>query len=126
MTDNKTPAHSIRGAPLTTQNSPHTTSPARSLASTRDEEAHEVSAETDVAAALEEGQLEVVPTNDRPYSVFTSREKLFIILLAGTCAFFSPVSGQIYFPVLNSIAESLHVSDSLVNLTVTTYMASLT
>ena len=57
-----------------------------------------------------------------PYSVFTSRQKKWIILTASLGAFFSPMSAQIYLPALNSIAKDLHVSSSLINLTVTTYM----
>lgn len=60
--------------------------------------------------------------DDKPYSVFTHNEKKMIILCAGLCAFFSPISGQIYFPSLDAIAADLHVSSSLVNLTITTYL----
>jgi hypothetical protein len=37
-------------------------------------------------------------------------------------AFFSPFTAQIYFPALTSIAKDLHVSNSKINLTMTTYM----
>jgi hypothetical protein len=62
--------------------------------------------------------------DDKPYSVFTHNEKRIIILCAGLSQFFSPISGQIYFPSLDAIAADLHVSDSLVNLTITTYLVS--
>ena len=62
--------------------------------------------------------------DDKAYSVFTHNEKKMIILCAGLCAFFSPISGQIYFPSLDAIAADLHVSSSLVNLTITTYLVS--
>lgn len=62
--------------------------------------------------------------DDKPYSVFTHNEKRIIVLCAGICSFFSPISGQIYFPSLDTIAADLHVSYSLVNLTITTYMIS--
>ena len=52
--------------------------------------------------------------DDKPYSVFTHNEKEMIILCAGLCAFFSPISGQIYFPSLDAVAADLHVSSSLV------------
>lgn len=57
-----------------------------------------------------------------PYSVFTTREKRFIILLTATAGFFSPLSANIYFPALNSLAADLHVSETLINLTLTSYM----
>lgn len=62
--------------------------------------------------------------DDKPYSVFTHNEKRIVVFCAGLCAFFSPVSSSIYFPSLDAIATDLHVSYSLVNLTITTYMAS--
>lgn len=57
-----------------------------------------------------------------PYSSFTSGEKRMIVLAAALAAFFSPLTGQIYFPALNVIAKDLNVSASQINLTVTTYM----
>jgi hypothetical protein len=62
--------------------------------------------------------------DDKPYSIFTHNEKRIIILCAGLSQFFSPISGQIYFPSLDAIAADLHVSNSLVNLTITTYLVS--
>lgn len=63
--------------------------------------------------------------DERPYSVFSHNEKKIIIFCAGMSQFFSPVSGQIYFPSLNAIAADLKVSSTLVNLTITTYLVSL-
>jgi hypothetical protein len=60
--------------------------------------------------------------NNKPHSVFN--EKRLVILCAGVCSFFSPVSGYIYLPALDTIAKDLHVSYTLITLTVTTYMAS--
>ncbi|ETI20657.1 hypothetical protein G647_06999 [Cladophialophora carrionii CBS 160.54] len=56
------------------------------------------------------------------YSVFTRRQKIFIVFMASWAGFFSPVSGQIYFPALNALAKDLHVSNTLINLTLTSYM----
>ena len=47
-----------------------------------------------------------------------------IIFAASFASLLSPLSGQIYFPALNSVAGNLHVSDSLVNLSITTYLVS--
>ncbi|KAL9094865.1 MAG: hypothetical protein Q9165_002814 [Trypethelium subeluteriae] len=60
--------------------------------------------------------------DDKPYSVFTHNEKRIIVVCAGLCAFFSPISGQIYFPSLDTIATDLHVSYTMVSLTITTYL----
>ena len=59
------------------------------------------------------------------YSVFTKNQKIFIVFMASWAGFFSPVSGQIYFPALNALARDLHVSNSLINLTLTSYMVRI-
>lgn len=56
------------------------------------------------------------------FSVFTTNQKRLIILTASLAGFFSPLSGSIYYPALNTIASDLRVSSSKANLTVTTYM----
>lgn len=63
-------------------------------------------------------------TSDAPYSVFTETQKRFIIFTASWAGFFSPVSSQIYFPALNTLARDLNVSSTLINLTLTSYMVS--
>ena len=45
--------------------------------------------------------------------------------MAGSfAAFFSPLSSNVYFPAINTIAKDLRVSISRINLTVTTYQVS--
>ncbi|KKK11865.1 putative MFS transporter [Aspergillus ochraceoroseus] len=71
-------------------------------------------------------QRALVPSTTRdshtPYSVFTKSQKRYIVFSASWAGFFSPVSSQIYFPALNSLAHDLNVSSSLINLTLTSYM----
>lgn len=57
-----------------------------------------------------------------PYSTFTKTQKRYIVFAASWAGFFSPVSSQIYFPALNSIAGNLGVTSALINLTLTSYM----
>jgi hypothetical protein len=57
-----------------------------------------------------------------PYSVFSTTQKRLIILTAALTSSFSPLSANIYYPALNSIAKDLRVSPSQINLTITTYM----
>lgn len=64
-------------------------------------------------------------TAEAVYSVFSKREKIFIAIMASISTFYSPLSATIYFPALNTIANDLQISDTLVNLTVTTYMVFL-
>ena len=59
-----------------------------------------------------------------PFSIFTKNQKRFIMLMSSWAGFFSPVSSNIYFPALNSLASDLHVSNTLINLTLTSYMLS--
>jgi hypothetical protein len=56
------------------------------------------------------------------YSVFSKNMKRYIVATASFAGFFSPLSSQIYFPALNTLATDLHVSISLINLTLTSYM----
>ena len=64
------------------------------------------------------------PTADI-FSVYTARQKKVILVVGSFAAFFSPVSSNIYFPAINTIAKDLHVSLSQINLTVTTYQVSM-
>lgn len=57
-----------------------------------------------------------------PYSIYTTRQKRFIVFMAAFAGLFSPISGTIYFPALNPLSEDLHVSNGLINLTLTSYM----
>ena len=57
-----------------------------------------------------------------PYSVFSPGEKKFIAVLASLAALFSPLSANIYYPALNSLATDLKVSSTLINLTITSYL----
>jgi Ca2+/Na+ antiporter len=66
-----------------------------------------------------------VSTGGPVHSVFGKHQKLFIVLMASLGGFFSPVSANIYFPSLNSLARDLNVSNTTINLTLTSYMVSL-
>jgi multidrug resistance protein len=56
------------------------------------------------------------------YSVFTVGQKRAIIFAGSFAAWFSPMTGSIYFPALDRIGEDLGVSDSTMSITVTTYL----
>ncbi|KAK7746612.1 hypothetical protein SLS62_009333 [Diatrype stigma] len=57
-----------------------------------------------------------------PYSVLSETAKVSIILTASFAAIISPISSSIYFPALNSLAQDLDVSVSLITLTITMYL----
>ncbi|KAF5851545.1 hypothetical protein GGP41_004408 [Bipolaris sorokiniana] len=63
-----------------------------------------------------------VETRSKPFSIFTHRQKLGIVMAAATAAFFSPLTASVYLPALPAIAKEFGVSYSAINLTVTTYM----
>lgn len=56
------------------------------------------------------------------YSVFSDRQRKFIISMVACAGFFSTLSANIYFPALNALARDLKVSNGLINLTLTSYM----
>lgn len=61
-------------------------------------------------------------TSSVEYSVFSRNLKRYVVVTASWAGFFSPLSSQIYFPTLNTLAADLNVSISLINLTLTSYM----
>jgi multidrug resistance protein len=69
-------------------------------------------------AAIEAGRVSKPPL----HTVFTAHERLFIVVMTTLASFFSPLSGQIYFPAIPTLAEAYNVSVGKINLTITTYM----
>ncbi|GJE85845.1 MFS general substrate transporter [Phanerochaete sordida] len=59
---------------------------------------------------------------EKPYSVYTSREKWAIVVLASVAGTFSPLTANIYFPAIPTLSNAFHESIELINLTVTMYM----
>ncbi|KAB8339043.1 hypothetical protein FH972_021979 [Carpinus fangiana] len=56
------------------------------------------------------------------YTAFSKSKKMFIIVMSAFGGFISPLSGSIYLPALNVLSLYYSVSDSKINLSVTTYM----
>ena len=57
-----------------------------------------------------------------PYTVFSKRQKILLIVTGTFAAFFSPLSTTTYYPALDTLARDLNVSSSLINLTITSYL----
>ena len=57
-----------------------------------------------------------------PYTIFTKRQRTWILFVASFAAVFSTISSYIYFPAIVPMARDLNVSVTLVNLTVTSYL----
>lgn len=60
-----------------------------------------------------------------PYSIFSERMKRWIIFLVAVSAVISPFAATTYYPALNTMSRVLHVTPTLTNVSVTTYMVSL-
>ncbi|KAJ5762402.1 uncharacterized protein N7511_005784 [Penicillium nucicola] len=56
------------------------------------------------------------------FSAFTKRQKLFIVIMVSLASFFSPLSGQIYYPIMPTLVKDYQLTPALINLTITTYM----
>ncbi|KAF3055404.1 Quinidine resistance protein 1 [Trichoderma lentiforme] len=56
------------------------------------------------------------------YSIYTKRQKFFIVFMSGLGGFFSPLSANTYLPSIPSLSKYLGVSPSLMNLTVTAFL----
>lgn len=76
----------------------------------------------DVEPAFDEKPTENISPADEPHSIYTTNQKRAIILAASIAAFFSPLSANIYLPALNTLAKDLSVSNTLITLTVTSYL----
>jgi hypothetical protein len=59
-----------------------------------------------------------------PYSIFSTKTKVFIVVMVSISALVSPFAATLFYPALNILADQLHVSESLITLSVTTYMVS--
>lgn len=66
-----------------------------------------------------------IPEAEPPFSTFSITEKKLIIVTISFIGLISPLSASIYFPAINTLADDLHVSTSDINLTITTYLVSL-
>ncbi|KAJ7062025.1 MFS general substrate transporter [Mycena amicta] len=61
-------------------------------------------------------------TPPEPFSIYNTREKWFIVALIAYGGLFSPLSSNIYFPVIPRLAQVFNKSIELINLTVTMYI----
>ena len=57
-----------------------------------------------------------------PYSIFTPRAKIFIVVAVSISSLVSPFGATTFYPALDVIARDLGVTPTLINLSLTTYM----
>ncbi|KAH8799352.1 putative MFS efflux transporter [Xylogone sp. PMI_703] len=78
---------------------------------------------SEVAGTVQpEDSTPLLPPQSDEYSSFSTAQKTFIIFTAAFASTFSPLSSNIYYPVINSIAHDLHVTPAMMNFTITAYM----
>lgn len=59
------------------------------------------------------------------FTAFSEAEKLTAIYMVSFVAMISPLASTIYYPALPSLAKHYHVSDAMIQLTITVYQARL-
>jgi hypothetical protein len=57
-----------------------------------------------------------------PYSIFGPGTKMWIIFLVSISALISPFAATTYYPALNVLSDVLHVTPTMVNISITTLM----
>ncbi|KAL1604025.1 hypothetical protein SLS60_005617 [Paraconiothyrium brasiliense] len=78
-----------------------------------------------VTKDVEKGSEEVAlqrQVSGPPYSIFTPRMKIWIIFLVSVSALISPFGATLFYPVLNVLSDVLHVTPTMTNVAITTYM----
>lgn len=81
----------------------------------------EVATEAQQSTVFESG-VELSRVVSAPYTVFSKQARVGITLMVCAGSIVSPMTSNIYFPALDSVAKDLGVSLSLINLTLTTFM----
>ena len=67
---------------------------------------------------------EIEKENDEetPYSIFTSYDRLVLIVILSLIGFWSTISSPIYFPALPTLTSYFHTSSSIMNISVVAYL----
>lgn len=102
--------------------------PMRTLSHTWSVE-EETSRESPVLDPEEDGknlELSRTVSTGPPYTIFGPRAKMFIVLSVSVSSLISPFGATTFYPAINVLAKQLHVTPTLMNLALTTYMVSPT
>ncbi|KAF9478846.1 MFS general substrate transporter [Pholiota conissans] len=86
-----------------------------------DEEKH-ASGSLDQPVSTMTSEVTTQSTRDVDESKFTKNEKWFIVIFTAFVGFFSPLTANIYFPAIPTLAKAFNKSTELINLTVTMYV----
>lgn len=58
------------------------------------------------------------------HRVLSTREKLLTVFVASLATFISPISASIFYPGVDALARNLHVSNTMINYTNTSFKVS--
>ena len=83
---------------------------------------HSVNTHQECQSSEDAEALRPVDSLGPPHSIFSKNKKRYIVFMVSFAGFFSPLSTSTYFPALNAIAADYKVSNTLINLTLTSYM----
>lgn len=65
---------------------------------------------------------EAAVAQDEPYSVYTRREKWFIVTMVAIAGLYSPLPANIYFPAIPTLSQVFSESIDTINQSVTIYL----
>lgn len=60
-----------------------------------------------------------------PYTIYNHTTKMFILASVSVSSLISPFGATTFYPALNTLADQLNVTPTMVNLSLTTYMVGL-
>lgn len=81
------------------------------------------SSNTSINSSVEEPRPTLTRTiSGPPYSIFSPRAKIFIVIAVSVSSLISPFGATTFYPALDTIADDYGVSPTLINLSLTTYM----
>lgn len=93
-------------------------------------ERHESEHSSDASADLENQNrdglgLSRTVSSGPPYTIYNHTTKMFIVASVSVSSLISPFGATTFYPALNTLADQLNVTPTMVNLSLTTYMVSL-
>jgi len=112
----QTPARAI-----TMDSVPRHTSPTRNSSSCHERRESQLSDAIDLESQSG-NDITLTRTFSAPYSIFNKRTKMFIVASVSITSLISPLGATTFYPALNTLADQLNVTPSMVNLSLTTYM----
>lgn len=91
---------------------------------------HESDSSSDAADDLESQQnqnrqdlgLSRTVSSGPPYTIYNHTTKMFILASVSVSSLISPFGATTFYPALNTLADELNVTPTMVNLSLTTYM----